>query len=157
MATSIDERLADLIETKLAAITTGAGFEETVTDVHRASDSPQPMEAPTLPALQLRRDGTPKSPHLRGAMECTANFTVICIAARDAANEKISDLIADVEKVVMANERWNDGSVNLARRTWLTGSTFHETETDEETMTGIVEFSVLYRTEVGSPFTLAEI
>jgi hypothetical protein len=158
MPTSIDERLADLIQTKLDAIAPGGGFEEDVQAAHRASDSPPPMEAPNLPAVQLRRLATTQEPHLRGAYECVASFQVICIAQRDASNEKISDLIADVCKVIASNERWDvGGGVFLARRTWITGCAFHETETDEETMTGNVDFSVLFRVAEADPFTVKEV
>lgn len=159
MATSIEERLLDLIVTKLATITTGNGYEQTVLQVTRASMPEPPMEVPAnkIPALQLRHITTTKQPQLRGAYECLAEMEVICIAAQDATNEQLADLMADVEKVLNANKRWFDGAVNLARRTFVSGTVVHETETGESPATGSVPFVVLYRVDALDPYALKDI
>jgi hypothetical protein len=156
MPSSIEERILDLIESKLEAITTGGGYEQTVGTVWRATQSPPPMES-TPPSLQIRSEIVRSESLLRGADEKILEVTVICTAAQESDDEKLGDLMADVQKVVGANERWNDGSVNLARRTWMGDSGRHETETGESPGTGYVTFFVLFRVSSTSAYTLAEI
>jgi len=163
MATSIDERILDLIVTKLATITTGNGYEQTVSsaNIWRATSSPQPMES-TPPSLEVRHVDTAMEPHLRGAIECLMNVVIICSAAYDAADEAISDLVGDVVKLVLANKRWNDGSVNLAVRTWMGSPEIHETETGggvggDSPTTGAVPFTILFRVDATNPFAIKEI
>lgn len=161
MATSIEERILDLVETALAAITTGNGYEQTVKKVERATQPDPPMEfdlATEVPGLQIRHEGTATEPHLRGAVECRMDLKIICIAEYDATDEKISDLIGDVIDKLLADKRWDaGGSTFLARRTWITGAFTHETETDESPVTGEVNCTILFRVDATNPFAVKEV
>jgi hypothetical protein len=160
VATSIEERILDLVKTKLEAITTGAGFEQTVQQVTRASGPEQPMEVPAnkIPALQIRHLQTACAPHLRGAIECLMEVEIICIADQDAADEKLSDLMADVVKVIQANKRWDaGGGTFLARRTWVGNPIVHETEITETPVTGSVPFSIVFRVDATNPYATKEV
>lgn len=160
MATSIEERILDLVKTKLEGITTGAGFEQTVLQVKRASGSEHPMEVPAdkIPALQVRHLQTVSAPHLRGAIECLMEVEIICIADQDATDEKLSDLMADVVKVIQANKRWDAGGSNfLARRTWVGSPIVHETEVTESPVTGAVPVTIVFRVDATNPYATKEI
>lgn len=159
MATSIEERILDLLATALQGIS-GGSYEQTVAKVSRASQSPPVMEYASneRPGLQIRHIETAMVPHLRGALECRMDLEIICIVDQDAADEKISDLIGDVCKVLKANERWDaGGGVYLARRTWITNSGKHETESPEDEVTGFISFSILFRVDATNLAAVKEI
>lgn len=161
MATSIEERILDLMKTAMEGITTGAGHEQTVVKVTRASQAQPVMQfaANDLPGLQIRHIETVSAPHLRGAIECQMNLEVICAVAHDAADENLSDLIAAVLKVLEANQRWDaGGGTFLARRTWVTGWGKHEDELPgPNPQTGFVSVSILFRADATNLFAVKEI
>jgi hypothetical protein len=161
MSTTIEERILDLVEAALTAITTGAGFEQTVKKVERATQPDPPMEfdiATQVPGLQIRHETTTGEPHLRGALECRMDLKIVCIAEYSTDEEKISDLIGSVIDVLLTNRRWDaGGSTFLARRTWVTGAFVHETETNESPVTGEVNCSILFRVDATDPFAVKEI
>jgi hypothetical protein len=160
MATSIEERILDLLDAELSAIAVGAGDEQTVLTVTRASRGKPVMEftAAEVPGVQIRHLDTPSDPLIRDAQECEMRLELICAVTPDGPDEALSDLMADVRDLLMANERWDaGGGVFLARRTWITGSTPHETEIPNAPETGVVSCSILYRTESANSFATKEI
>jgi hypothetical protein len=161
MATSIEERILDLMESKLEAISVGTGGEQSVVTVTRASQAKPVMQFTTaeLPGLQIRHIETATVPHLRGALECQMNIEIICAVVGDAADEALSDLIADVLKVLEANKRWDAGGSNfLARRTWIVNWGKHEDELPgPNPQTGFVTVAILIRVDATNPFAVKEI
>lgn len=141
------DRILDLIETKLAAISVAGGYQVTVAGVHRPPLAHQ--DIPNLPAISLRRL-PPKSSrwHLRGAEEFQLQVQLICVADDD---DTLSQLMADARKVVLANLRWNDGAQDLAVRTWLDDDNQHEEEVDETPRTGRLAFTVMARADLTNP------
>lgn len=156
MATSIAERILDRLANRLATITAANGYETDGVTVWRATEDQRPMET-TPPAVEIRHNGTPSEPHLRGALECVMEVDLLCVAAYDAAGENISDLIGDVIKLVLANKRWNDGTDNLAVRTWVGEAEPHETEVGEDPVTAVVPVFIKYRVDATNPFALKSI
>lgn len=157
MPSSIEERLLDLVVSKLATITVANGYQETVLSVTRASDEPGPLELSTaeLPALQVRHLQTRKRLHLRGAYECVMDLDVVCMTEQD--DELLSDLKADVKKVLQANRRWNDGIENLARRTWTTDPLSHEVEVPEGISTAVIPCAIVFRVDATNPYLVKAI
>lgn len=155
MATALDEQILDRVVTKLADINGAGGYETNVpaANIHRPPIAPIPLKATDCPALIVRLFAKTSRWHLRGAEEFVLRVMVLCVVAAPAAdaNEELSDLIGDVKKLVIANEFWNDGSADLAERTWLVEDFRHETEVDEPTMTGGVVFEVLARSDLTNP------
>ena len=151
MTTPLDEQLEDLVVTKLLTITTGAGYEQTVANAYRASDVPAPAEIPPAdcPAVQVRRLEKRPRFHLRGAEEFLLLLDLVCVVDAAAADhdEAIQDLVNDVKKLVYANPRWNNGSADLAVRSWVSGETIHEAEVDEATRTGVVTVAIKARAD----------
>lgn len=160
MATSIAEQILDLLKTKLAAIAVGAGDEQTVVTVTRASQAKPVMDfkPSELPGIQIRHIETPSEPHIRDAQECEMQLDLICAVASDATDEKLADLMADVRDCVMANERWDaGGGTYLARRTWVRVSQPHEVEEPDAPETGVISVSILFRTQLANSFATKEI
>jgi hypothetical protein len=157
MSTALDEQIMDLVVAKVATITTGNGYEQTVASasIFRASDSPTPAEiaVASCPAVQVRRLSKVTRFHLRGAEEFTLTLNLLCVVDASAADddEAIQDLVNDVKKLVYANLLWNDGSSNLAARTWIVGETIHEAQVGEVTRTAIVTISIKARSSRSNP------
>jgi hypothetical protein len=160
MATSIEERILDLLDAELSAIAVGAGDEQTVLTVTRASQDKPVMEfTPSeVPGVQIRHLETVPEPLIRDAQECEMRLELICAVTPDASDEALSDLMADVRDLVMANERWEASpGVFLARRSWITSWSPHEAELPSAPATGVVSCSILYRTAAANSFATKEI
>jgi len=160
MATSIEERILDLLDAELSAIAVGAGDEVTVVTVTRASQEKPVMEfkPSEVPGVQIRHIDSKKDPLIRDAQEVEMILELICAVTPDATDEALSDLMADVQDLVMSNERWDaGGGVFLARRSWISGSMKHEIEDPDAPQTGVVSCSILYRTELANSFATKEI
>lgn len=160
MATSIEERILDLLDDELSAIAIGVGDEQTVLTVTRASRG-KPVMAFTpseVPGVQIRHLDTVDEPLIRDAQECEMRLELICAVTPDGTDEALSDLMADVRDLVMANERWEvSPGVFLARRSWITNWSPHETEIPDAPETGVVSCSIVYRTESANSFATKEI
>jgi hypothetical protein len=156
MPTSLDEQIMDQVATKLATITTGNGYEQTVVAVHRPPVGPLELEVGDCPALIVRKFSKVSRMHLRGAEEMLIGVKVLCVVEADQtdSNERLQDLIADVKKLVYVNKRWHNGSSNLAQRTWVDEDQPHETEVVEGNLTGSVLLRILARADITNPYTV---
>lgn len=148
MAKDLADRILDLIETKLAAITVAGGYQVTVAGVHRPPLAHH--DIPATPAISVRRL-PPKASrwHIRGAEEFQLQVQLILVADTD---EVLSQLMSDVRKVIAANLRWNDGSEDLAVRTWFDDDNQHEEEVVDLTpRTGRIAITIMARASVTDP------
>lgn len=156
MPTPLKEQLLDLVVTKLQAIAIASGYEETVT-VYRPSAPAAPLDfaAAQLPAIIVCEVEHRTRWHIRGAEECILMLDIKCCVSSPSAgahDETLQDLIADVKKVVYANRLWNDGSANLAVRSWIEQDLAHEPEVSEAIGTGGVRVAIKYRADQANPF-----
>jgi len=150
MANSLTEQIVNLVETKLAGITVAGGYASTVlaANIHQPPTAPQDIPAADCPAIVVRHLGNDPRWHLRGAEELTLEVLLICLATTPAL---LAALMADVKKLVYANPMWNNGTANLARRTWVTGERQHETEVSEGVVSGSVFVSIVARASRTDP------
>lgn len=121
MTKPLDEQIIDVVKTKLAAITVAGGYQ---TDMAAGRVHWPPVgdlefdesDSSQLPAIIIRRASKATRWHLRGAEEMVLRLSLTAVATTyDAALVLMSDIL----KAVNANERWNNGSADLAVRTWL--------------------------------------
>jgi hypothetical protein len=152
MTTPITEQILALIETKLAGITTGGGYQETVlaANIFHPPEAPLDVKADNCPAITVRHNGTNNRWHLRAAEELLIEVDLVCVATTP---DLLKTLMGDVKKLVYANPFWNNGAANLARRTWIAEERVHETEVSEATVTGSVVIHILARADRTNPFT----
>jgi len=151
MTAPLTEQILDLIETKLAGITIGGGYQETVlaANIFRPPEAPADVRSAGCPAVVVRHNGTNNRWHLRAAEELLIEVQFICVATTYAL---LAILMADVKKLVYANPYWNNGAANLARRTWVAEERTHETEVNQEAVTGSLVIHVLARADRTNPF-----
>jgi hypothetical protein len=150
MPISLEEQLMSLVAVKLATITIANGYEQTVLGVHRPPVGVFDIAPASCPALVVRKEASIPRFHLREAEEILLAVEVLCVATTPAL---LVSLMADVKKLANANKYWNDGAANLARRTRNTDERQHETETDEETVTGRIVFEIMARSKLADPYT----
>jgi hypothetical protein len=121
MTAPLDEQILSLVVSKLAGITVGNGYQTAMVAgrIHRPAVGELEFDADDadqVPALTVRRAARVSRWHIRGAEEFTLKVAITAIAATyDAALV----LMSDVLKLVSANEAWNNGSSNLAVRSWI--------------------------------------
>jgi hypothetical protein len=157
MPSSLDERLLDLVVSKIEGITVGNGYEETVlpANIHRGQViAPQEIGAADCPAVCVYVAAIDSRWHLRGADEMTITVDLIGITDAAGGDEALADLLTDLKKLVYANKFWNDGSANLARRSWVVEDDRHEVEVAEATLSGRVRFLALVRADRSDPYSL---
>lgn len=156
MANSLTEQIVNLIETKCAGITVANGYASTVlaANIHQPPTAPQDIPAADCPAIVIRHLGNDVRYHLRGAEELTIEVQFICLSTTAAL---LAALMADVKKLVYANPRWNTGSADLARRSWVMGERQHETEVAEGVVSGSVIISVVARASKTDPTSVKAI
>lgn len=153
MANALEEQILAIIAQKLATITTDNGYQTNVVNVYRASTgadpAPQAIPSEDRPAVQLRCLPIGNRVHIRGAIEMRIPIEIICVVDQDA--DALSKLVADVKKLLLANKRWNNGSADLARRTWLEDSLPHETEVAESDSSAAVLATIIARADQTDP------
>lgn len=121
MTAPLDEQILDLVETKLAGITVVNGYQTAMVAgrIHRPAVGELEFEssdADQVPAITVRRASRVSRWHLRGAEEFVLKVAITAIAA---TREAVFVLMSDILKLVSANEAWNNGSSNLAVRSWI--------------------------------------
>lgn len=149
MATTIRETILDRVATQLATITTGNGYEQSVSKVYRPSVAV--LNITTYPAVVIRDNGDEPRWHLRDAMEHTMSLDIIAYVEKgndDDRLEALSDLLGDIQKLAMADDTWNSN----ARRTWISGVTTDLSELKNGYATGIVGIRILYRVTRTNPY-----
>jgi len=154
MATALDEQVLDLVVSKLATITIANGYEETVLGVHRPPVDLFDLAAADCPALIVRKKTKLTESNLRLAEDLDLEVEVLCAVDGSAADvhEALTDLVADVKKLVHANRLWNNGSSNLAVATRLVEDRIHETEVQEDVASAVVRFLVQARADLANPY-----
>lgn len=145
---ALDERIMQLIKPALETITVAGGFHQDVA-VHRPPVAAYDFAPADCPALVIRRLAKVIRVHIRRAEEFVLRVQVIGIVANSGADPygDLSNLMGDLKKVVYANRRWNDGSEDLARRTYITDDGIHEPEVDEATLTSELTFDIVARAD----------
>ncbi len=158
MADPIRERIIKQIKLDLEGIMVANSFEQDVQKVHRNNEAVIQMDE--RPALSIVDRGDVKKRHIRLAYENTMQLEILAFTLEHDDTERfeeLSRLHADVEKVVAANERWNDGSVNLAHRTFMTALTVSQSETGQPYGTTLTTLTVMYRVQELDPYALRSI
>lgn len=150
MANSLTEQIVNLVQTKCAGITVVGGYGSTVlaANIHQPPVAPDEVSAADCPALIIRHLGNDVRWHLRGAEELTIEVRFICLATTPSL---LAALMADVKKLVYANPRWNNGTSDLARRSWVTDERQHETEVSEGVVSGSVLGNIFARASRTDP------
>lgn len=150
MPTSVEERVADTIVTKLKTITIANGYQQDVAagSVFWPPVGVQAVNVSEMPAIILMRLSKDARDHIRDATEFQQPYRALCVASTP---EACAALRGDVRKLIYANTVWNDGSENLARRTWITDDRAHEFKTTRARHSGSLEFMVLVRVDKADP------
>lgn len=145
---ALDERIMRRIKEILETISVANGYHQNVT-VKRPPEPHANFKSSDGFILSIRREGEQGRSHIRRAYEFVLTVAVICISPNTGATpeEDHADLRGDLKRIVHLNRRWNDGAVNLARRTWFLDTGVHETEVNEDTLTSEVVFQVLARAD----------
>jgi hypothetical protein len=145
-ALPLEEKIRNLVVTKLATITIANGYNQNAT-VDRPPVGAYSYEVADCPKLVVRSSKRGVRAHLRRAEEFVLEFRIICIVANSGGDPDgdLAKLMADVRRLVYTNRRWHNGAENLARRSWIPDDDTHETEVEEETLTSGVSFNVLAR------------
>lgn len=156
MAASLEEQILDVVVTKLATITTGNGYQQTVlaANVKRPPEAISTFKATDCPGVSVRFEDKDCRYHLRDAEEFVLRVNLQVAATSDVL---LRALVADVKKLIYANLVWNNGSANLARRTWIVEDGPHETEVDEGVVSASIHFSILARAALSDPTTVKAI
>lgn len=148
MAAELSEQILALVAVKLATITVGNGYSQTVAGVARPPTDLFDLAASDLPHLIVRQENKSPRWHIRGAEEFVLEVEVL-VAALTLTD--VANLIGDVKKCVIANEFWNNGAANLARGTTVVDDRVHEVEVEEEFASGVVRLQVIARASLSDP------
>jgi hypothetical protein len=120
MTSPLEEQILSLFGTKAAAISVAGGYQTDMDSdrVLRAVGEREfdDTDEEQVPAICYRRGEKVDRWHLRGAIELILKIDVKVVAATYA---EAAALLGDVVKLVEANPLWNNGSSNLAARTWV--------------------------------------
>lgn len=146
---ALDERIMSQIKAVLEGVTIAEGYHQDA-NVTRPPESAFTFSAEDGYQYIIRKDAEEGRSHLRRAYEFTLTVMVICVSPNtgDTPEEDHANLRADLKHIVYQNRRWNDGSEDLAQRTWFLDSRVHETEVTEETVSSKVVFQVLARADL---------
>jgi len=149
---ALEEQILEVVETKLETIDTGNGFRTTITEAYRALAGTPPLSRADAdrPFIEIRHAITTPRWHIRGANEGILEVNLILVTDQD--DDTIRNLLADATEVIDANTLWNDGSSNLADRTWVGERQGHEPEIDLAHVSASLQFFVKYyedRTDIG--------
>jgi len=148
MATSVRETILDRVVTQLATITTGGGYEQTLTKVYRPQVAV--LDIAQFPCVVVRDLGDEARWHLRGAYENTMTLELLAYVEKgdgDDRSEALSDLIADIVKLCAADETWNAN----ARRSWVM-AVVTSIEAEKPYAVGVVTLKILYRVTRTNPY-----
>lgn len=151
MTVPLEEQLFELVAVKLATITVANGYLQTVANVYRPPQAPQRVPVSDCPALAPRQVDKDSRYHLRDCEEMTVTLRIMAMVDAAGGLAALHNLLGDVRKLAYANQRWNDGTRDLAVRTWVANSRPHETEVDEAVLTGMVEISIVARSNMSDP------
>lgn len=154
MANSLKEQIGALVATKLATITTGNGYSQTVVAVHRPPIGLFELEASDCPALIQREEVVTPRWHIRGAEELTLDIEILCVATTPTL---VANLMADVKKLVNSNLYWNNGSINLAWRTRIVADRQHESEVEEEMESGRIVIRISADASLSDPTSVKSV
>ena len=138
MAKTIDEQLLDLLETKVAAIATSGGYQTDMAAdrVHFPCVGELEFSADELedgPQITIRRASKAVRTHIRGAHEITLKVDIRITAA---SRDELTAVMGDLVKLAKANALWNNGSINLAAKTWWEEDDAQDNEVDEAALVG---------------------
>lgn len=150
MPNSLDEQILDVVAAKVALISG-------VTTVRRALVGPAPLEVQTseLNLVEIRHLRTTPRWHIRGAYECIAQVELCAVTAQ--ADHTIRNLVADLLDMVDTYNRWNDGSSNLAERSWTGEVEIHEPEVSESVATATLQVFIKFYSDRTDPTAVKEI
>lgn len=121
MTAPLDDQIMVLIETKVAAISIAGGYQTDMEAdrVHYPAVGELEFSEDELedgPQVSIRRGERRSRMHLRGAEEFTLKVDIKWTCATRASAVL---LMGDLTKLIAANPLWNNGSTNLAAKTWI--------------------------------------
>lgn len=154
---ALEEQILSRIENRLETILIANGFLLDVADAFRALDETAPLQRPDTDHnfIEIRHMGTDRSVHIRGAYECF--MTVKLIGSTNQSGSTIRDLQADILELLNSNIRWNDGSTDLADRSWVTEVGIQEPEAGQDMAHTVLTFIVKFYEDAADPSLVKEI
>ena len=150
MATPIEEQIAANVLTRIASITTGNSYEQTL--IAERPNKKRGNRLRDLLAVVYEEDRDPRE-SAQSLEEWTKQFAVAVYLIESEASSTLIDtrantVAADVEKAVATDRFWS----SLATNTTLRGTERFDVETGD--MAGIViYFDVHYRTPEADPYS----
>ena len=160
MADTIGEQISQLVKTRLDGVTTGGGYNNTLTVTRATSadlkDGPKYTNnrAVIIEGDEDITEGT----QAQTTEERTKPYQVDLykvIATNDSTpvDQALNNVAGDVERAIVSDRFWNDGNDDLAMNTFLDGS--ERFEPVDGSAFGIrVFFRIQYRTSETTPFSL---
>lgn len=159
MTNPIDDQILALIETKVAAISVAGGYQTDMAAgrVHYPAVGELEFSADELtagPQVSIRRAARSSRMHLRGAEEFVlkADIKWTC-ATRDQAAALMGDLL----KLIAANPLWNNGSTNLAAKSWIEESDLQDFDVEADQYVGQLVLCVKGYADVADPSSVKAI
>lgn len=152
MPDPIREQIWDAMVTRLLTVTTGNGYEQTVTKVYR----PEKETVNEYPCFVLHDDGTEKKRHLRLAFEDRIKFRLEAHVEKGSDSERMdacSKLLADGQKALMGDETLG----GLARKIFLDSDTPEIAEPSENVATAAISGEILTRVKRHDPYAVRAI
>ena len=151
MATSIRETILDNVVTRMEAITTGSGYEQTVSKCYRPHVGAFNITEYPAVVLQVLQEGHRR--HVRLAYEIRMRIGLRCYiesSAEEDRNEQLQDLMGDVVKAMQTDETWSGKAIG----TEVLSMGTVEDEIVAPAAVGIVEMEILYRVKRDDPYTV---
>lgn len=143
MADSIRQKIVSQIVSKLSNITTANGYQTNIgANVADWQINWQENELPAVSVCDLVEEFEPLDDEVR--MQCTLPVQVRVFIGSNTRASEGRKIIADVLDVVRANQKWNDGTSDLAQWTELKRDGFI-LDQDAFSMAGIgIDIDIIY-------------
>lgn len=158
MADSIRQKLIDQIETRLATITTGNGYETNAgnnvavwRDLRKA-----PFPGGNLDAINVK-DGSSVEDRADQAIGTTRHIVTVHVEfatqqSAIATDAHLRKIMSDIIKAVGTDRRWNDGSENLAWDTRIVSTDLDVNQAEEIVGGGQVVMEIVFTTLDFDPY-----
>lgn len=153
MTAPLDDQILNLLETKAAAISIAGGYQTDMAAdrVHRPAVGELEFSSDELeegPQITIRRGSRATRLHLRGAEEFVLKVDIRVTAATE---EEASALMGDLVKLIAANQLWNNGSSNLAAKTWIEENDLQDFDVDAAEAVGQMTVCIKGYADVTDP------
>lgn len=153
MTKPLDDQILDLIATKVAAMTVIGGYQTDMeaSRVHRPAVGELEFSSDDLedgPQVSIRRGARMPRVHLRGAEEFILKVDIKVTAE---TYDEASALMGDLVKLIGANKLWNNGSANLAAKSWIEENDLQDFDVEASESVGQMTLCVKAYADVSNP------